>query len=62
MRLTSKASDKSIALRKRFDASIILATARSNHGVKMSNCLRRHIVVLLVDDAGGEQNKADGYH
>ena len=57
MRLTSKASDKSIALRKRFGASIILATARSNHGVVMSNCLSRHIVVLVVVDAGGKQSR-----
>lgn len=48
MRLTSKASDKRIALRSRVEASIILATARSNHGVKISNCLSRHTVV----DAG----------
>jgi hypothetical protein len=59
MRLTSKASDKSIALLSLVDASIILATARSNHGVKISNCLSRHIVLLLVVDAGGKQT--DGY-
>ena len=58
MRLTSKASDKSMARRRRVLASIILATARSNHGVKISNCLSRHIVVVLVD---AEINKADGY-
>ena len=59
MRLTSKASDKSIALLSRVDASIILATAHSNHGVEISNCLSRHIVVLVVVDAGGKQT--DGY-
>jgi hypothetical protein len=58
MRLTSKASDKSMARRSRVLASIILATARSNHGVKISNCLSRHIVVVLVVvDAGDKQSR-----